>query len=368
MSLIPDCYDHIIGISRTPCAGYVPSADDVITESGVYLDEIIQLHKFIALENCEFGNDVFEIMRKSRNNAIRDFIKDGNALMSNYYQLKRKPFKGIIGTRFYDNDLTLTTDYWYGVRLLCSDVVSGSMVIRNIGALFNNTGTLAIRIYNNLNELLYSFNIDTQANAFKLTDVTSHDIELPLHSDYIENLEYFIIYKYAGNAPKNNEVYSSEKYKSRQLFYKTYSNKQFGWAEWMRCDGCKLSDTSDFIDADYDYEDLMYGLLLDAYIYCNVQDVWCHEEMDFLGNNLDMAKAYAIAYNASSRVITDLQMSRNLNRITIMEGAAMKEVRDYFNKLYVEQMDFLVENIDINQTDCFVCKDNWGFSKKHIKT
>ena len=87
MSVNTDCYENIIGLSRTECTCYDDDkpADFDTSESGLYLDELEPLDQLEGLDNCEKGS-VWEAMEKARENAVRFFIQDTNSKLLQTYQ------------------------------------------------------------------------------------------------------------------------------------------------------------------------------------------------------------------------------------------------------------------------------------------
>ncbi|RKX64672.1 MAG: hypothetical protein DRP42_05980, partial [Tenericutes bacterium] len=185
------CFENIIGLSRTPCNDYTGlSADYTTSDSGLYLDELIPLSKWETVLNCKVGELVFPFMEKARDSAIIDFRIDATAILAAQAKLRRRPFKGQVGKVKRDSTLSLTVGNWYGVVLKCDDIVGGEVAVSNIGTLFDTTGAISLRIYNNLNELITTVALNTVADALELNTVS---VTLPMHSDYVENLEYYFI-------------------------------------------------------------------------------------------------------------------------------------------------------------------------------
>jgi len=53
--LIPDCYNYIIGLSRTNCECFDIPADASESMSGLYLDELESLNIINAISECAKG-------------------------------------------------------------------------------------------------------------------------------------------------------------------------------------------------------------------------------------------------------------------------------------------------------------------------
>ena len=92
---IPDCYDSIVGLTRSDCTCYgnIPDyASDSL--SGLYIDELVGLSFIQSQANCDNNNDVFQSLERSRDNAITAFQADTNALMLQNFRMRRNPFYG----------------------------------------------------------------------------------------------------------------------------------------------------------------------------------------------------------------------------------------------------------------------------------
>lgn len=206
MSIIPACYYNIIGITRTECTCYGEIAEDYNeSNSGLYLDELELLQWVNGLTGCENGSDVFEIMYNSLQEAIKLFPAYATALMMKKYKLKRQPFYGKIGRLLFDANKTgLTAGVYYGQAWFLNDIKGGVIKIKNIYAMFDDTTTVDLYIYNSLGELVDSITLNTTANDYQVNAV---DIDLPMHDDSVDNLEYYFLWQYDGTTdPKNNKI------------------------------------------------------------------------------------------------------------------------------------------------------------------
>ena len=371
MSYQLDCFDNIIGLSRTLCSCYDSNkpADYNTSLSGLYLDELMPLTAFKSLLNCENGNEIWTLLDRSREQAILNFRADANALLLKNYKLKRKPFYGHIGKIKYSDALTITTGDWVGIRIFCADVVSGVLKIKNIGALFSETGSFTLYIYNNMNELVDTVTINTVANTHTSNDIV--DIELDLHSDYVENLEYYLIYQKNGLTPKNNIVdcLSCPKYTfdtCNPIFKWSQTNKQYGWAEYCMVGSFKRTDISDLSDLDSITGDYMYGLTLEVELKCKIAEVWCKDELDFESNPIARAMALAIRFKSGELFLNDVMLSSNINYERLINGEAHNKAREIFAEKYAEMMEYISENVDVYATDCFECKDDLNMGIKTI--
>lgn len=354
------CWDNIIGLTRTECACYsnIPSA---ISNSGLYLDELIQLRSIRDLVNCEENNDIWDKMNRARENAIRIFIADVNADMLNYYKLKRQPFYGAIGRVKATGNLNLTAGYYAGCRVYCADIVSGIFNVKKIGTLFANTGTITLWIYNNLGELLNTLTLNTTANTHNINDVA--DIELPMHDSYIDNLEYYFIYQVGANAPKNNDIkcscgrFRANFDTNRPYWYLTHSDRQYYWTYYAMAGGFYQSSIADLTDVTSTTNNYMYGLTLECEFKCKVQETLCKDYFDFDANPLAISTAIAIRYKAGELLINDILTTPNINRNVLINREHLLMMKEEIISNYRQNIKYIAGNINIHTNDCFACKD-----------
>jgi len=352
MSSSVTCFDYIIGLTRTPCSDYTGlSADYTTSDSGLYLDELIPIDKYESILNCKVGENVFTFMEKARDNAIIDFRIDATAILTQYNTLVRNPFKGRIGKVKRSDVLTLVTGNYYGIVLRFDDIVGGEIVVTDIGTIFDTTAAFNVLVYNNLNDLVATVAVTSTADVLTLTSTT---LSLPTHSDYVENLEYYFIFQYNGtNTPYDNVF--RDTCGSLCNARRSQSNKQFGFTDYMSVSGISLTSIADFSDVSICSENRCFGLTLGLYARCKVEDIWCYDEMDYVGNAVDMAIAKCIRLKAASNLIRDIALTSNLNFDSMIDGVTLGTMDEQWNGEYNEMIDFIVKNIDITKTDCFEC-------------
>lgn len=114
------CFDYVIGLYPGECDCFgEPPFDAGESNSGLFLADLIELSTLNSLLNCTHGADVWDLMEKSREDAIRRFIADMNALLLRYNKLKRQPFYGGVGRAVWKNSLSITPGKYAGIRLYC---------------------------------------------------------------------------------------------------------------------------------------------------------------------------------------------------------------------------------------------------------
>jgi len=367
MSVDISCYDNIIGLSKTQCDCFDDPAPYNLSYSNLYLDQLEPLKKLNGLVDCE-NPDLWQMMFDARAEAIIEFIGHAQALLLNYHTVKRQPFYSGIGRRKWNKAMTVDTGTYYGARFYCADIVSGVLKINNIGALFNATGTVTLKVYNNLNELITTKVITTTANTYVETAL---NLELPLHSKWVDNLEYFFIYEYDGTIkPLNNDISCGcGNYKfyfdTNKPYFRSQTDQTHGWANWLMA-GSYSGDATDFDDLNHTTSNYLYGLTFDVDLFCETAEVLCRDSMDFRANPLAIAIAIAIRYKAGEILITKLLRSTELNREILVNRQQSEDDRNFFLRRYDESLRYVVNNVDTKANDCFDCKDFIKITKSGI--
>ncbi len=276
---IPDCYNSIVGLTRTDCDCYANMPDSAADSlSGLYIDELVGMSFVQSMTNCENGDDLFLNMEKARDNAITFFQADTNALLLKDFRMRRNPFKGGIGRNVAVSGQLPAVGNYAGVRFYCNNIKGGVLQIKNIGTLFADTGVVELTVYNNSGEVVETISLNTTANLHTQNPVT---LELPLHSDYNDHMEYFFVYKVdAANMPKLNDIKCNcgsfkPKFDCKHPYFDKRHDTAYGWADWLMVGGLNSAALPDFTDCGCSTNNLMYGLTFGVELRCKIGEVLC---------------------------------------------------------------------------------------------
>ena len=366
MSIVPppigNCYDYVIGLSRTECDCHDPKTgyelDYNTSNSGLYLDEVHPLNNLSGLENCD-NQDIWRIMALARERAITTFVADTNAIISKNYQLKYRPYTGVIGRIKHDKDLNITNTY-AGIIMKCNPVKSGELVINAIGTLFNFTGTVDVTIYDNLNTNHGTYTLTTTEDTFVINTLPT-PLTLPLYSDYTDELEYYFIYTVGANQPRNNDLSCNcgtfkPVYSLKFPYYTKKKPPEYGWANYVMVGGV-VTDDLDFMNADLSGSDELNGLTLTVELRCKVGETLCKDELDFVGDPIAGAIAHAVLYRAAFHLADMIITTGEINRQSLMNREQLVEYQKEWLEKYNEMILYIVDNIDISKSDCIECRD-----------
>lgn len=367
MSIINSCYDYIIGLTKNQCECYDIPADASTSLSELYIDDLAGLSWIQGLPNCDQG-DLFAQMSRARDLAITTFQADTNAALMQGFQLKRQNYNGSIGRVQSQGTVSQAIGTYYGVRVFCDNVKSGVMVVKSIGTLFTLTDTISLEIWNNLGELVQTITLDTEANRHKKNTVS---IELPLHSPYVDHLEYYFIYQATANQAKNNDIKCNcggfKPVFNIDKPYTTYhqQDRNYMWSRWIMAGGYS-GGLPDFDNCNHTTNNLMYGLTLDIELKCKINEVLCLESLDFEGNQLAIATALAIQNKSGAILAAWVVNSQNLSRWKITNSEQLildiKEWNDTYNRMVV----FIAEQADVSLNDCLICRDVFEMTRRGI--
>jgi hypothetical protein len=351
------CLDNIIKLSRTTCECFDAPEGYNVGQSEIYLDELegISLGGLSGTENCEQG-DIWAMLDRARTNAILQFKSDLLSCIGSNFRPRRNDYKGLIGETNFNASLSILNTY-AGVALRPYEIVGGYFELKRIGLMFNVTGPITVKVYSNESTTeIASYSMTTAANALQYVTL-EEPLKLPLFSNLVSNLEYFIVYELDGSfQPKNNK---SDCGCGKQ-------NTAVSFKNWLTIHGIKGDSVSSLSNFQTSKE--LNGLVLDGVFTCDKTRLICSDEypLDFENDERAMDYAYAIRYKAGMLLVQLILDSSNINRYTIMGREALYGKRAHYEKKYQEYVAYLCENTEIVNTDCLVCRPNPNYQIGNI--
>jgi len=366
-----DCYDYIIGLSRTECTCEDPKGDFTLdfntSYSGLYIDELEPLNILASLEYCE--DDVWEILDRARENAIKNFVSDGTRELLKQNKLRTQPYTGVIGRRTNTSDRALSTTY-AGIHIICKRIVGGQLTLKKIYTAFNFTGTVTVTVADNLGTTWGTYVLNTTEDAWNENDIT--DLELPLWNDLVDNVEYFIYYTRGANQPRNNDLCCNcakrLTFNANRPYYVYGHTDAYRWAESFMVGGFDTDDISRFQEVTFDYggSDFMNGLSLEVDVDCDIGLALCKDSMNFMSDPLAIATAYAVLYKAAELLGNRLLNTKEQNYTKLVNRENLSREMLVWAAKYSELIEYIGKNTDIKKTDCLQCKDNLRIEKGTI--
>ena len=363
------CYDNIIGLSRTPVDCYDPKTGHVLdyntSYSGLFLDELQPLNRIVDLEKNM--TTVWDILNRARENAIQQFVRDGQQAIMIESRLRYNAFKGIIGRIKAKKDRAITKNYAF-VQFYCKDIAEAYITINSIGTMMNYTGTVDVMVYDNIGTLWTTLTLNTTADTLNLNALTT-PLELPLHNDYCDHIRYYFVYELTGvQQPRNNDL-SCNCGGFRPMFNveKPYYSKSYGgpngWANYIMVGGGE-TDVLDFDETDYGGSNYMNGLIFNVDIKCHIAGILCQDENDYIADPVAISVAYAVLYAAGILLIEQFFSDPRLNLGKIVDREYLAVRQKEMEVKYKEFIDYIGKTIDLTKSDCILCRDRQPITRK----
>jgi hypothetical protein len=352
MSIVPNCFEGIIGYSRkeSVCVSDLWDSSYADSDSGLYLDELPGMpQNFISSLGGNYN--IWEKFSYSLENAVRTFQIDSHAEILKYKEPARRRFYGDIGGKTFTQTLA-TCGTYHGLRFY-SDIRGGSFILRGVTLITSVTENVTLWIYDEYN-LLYTYILSSTSGVPKKTVIP------PLELDLDRN--YYFLYTTTGN-PYNNKLTCNC---GGFTWCFCPENPCFGasrekWTEWAMVGGVCGTDLSDR-DSWGTSRDAQ-GMILHGNFDCHIN--LCDDEYsDYLNNEVDMAIAQAIWYKAGEYLATYIMDSEEVNRKTLLGVEQWNANRAFYTEKYVALINFIGENYEDERDECLKCKDPHGWSKR----
>lgn len=364
---INTCLQNVIGLSRTPCDCWAEKPSDYNTsDSGFYLDEMLGINQMSGLEDCS-DEDVWTTMETAREQGIKNYMTDMKAMLSPKYESVLPYYKGKVGEA-KATALQGIQKSFAGLVIRCNPIRSGYLKINGMGAKFNATGTKHIYVYDNLGNLHDEFDINTQADVYTETTLSTA-ITLPLYSDKTAVLYYYFFY---ADTPGEPDPYMNSltcQYcggfkpcwdMGLDCFNKSQKNDRYRWARYINVSGFQFDSTDEIYNDTISYNGDMFGLTLDVETYCSVDDLFCYDTILYTADQLASAQAKAILY-CSTRFLADkILLSDKLTRSTMINRDTIREKMAEWKLDYERMTAFIAENIDVSRSGCLRCRERLG--------
>jgi hypothetical protein len=364
MSSIPSCLDNIIGLSRSTCECFDEGKpyDANESKSGRYIDETegLSLNMAEAAADCEQGS-LWDMLSKARENALLYFKSDLMGRLLTLYKHRRVPYSGLMGGADFKNSLTQTTTY-AGIQLCMQNIIGGVMSIKRIGLVFDQTADFDIYIYDNVTEsAIASYTVHTNANALTWFDLPAQ-LSLDMNNYGNESPRYWIVYPTGAYQPKDNKASCG----CGGAHYKYYWNlenpkyttyEKYRWSEFLMLTGTVGDDITKDGRKAWATTQHLQGIILDINFKCKVQDLICVDEIDFTTNEIAASMAGAIQYRAASILVDNILASGNINRYTMTDRERLMGKKNSYMKEYLDRLEWIAQNININANDCLACDD-----------
>lgn len=351
-----ECFNNIIGLTRTECECFEDAfnEDAKISDSGLYLDEASErfsINAFNAIAGCD--GDLQDILDKSRNDGITEFIYRLSQEIGSIYRPKIPSYQGKVGDNKFNSDLTIASGHGINALMIeMKDFNGASVTVNAITPYFNfSVVNLEIDVYkakkkeNALEDVELITTLDLTSTSGTHSKISIPNISLETG----RNVVYLFTYTLSNpsNLPKNNSNRCGCGATEANLHKFLHPYALFG------DDVYSLDPTKK--------KPYINGLLLHINAQCSIEDMVCE---NYSTNPLvRISIAHAIWYLAGSKLITRLLKSDKINRYTMMDREAMQHDAWGLQKKAETSLKWLATNMKVS-TDCFICDSNGGLVRK----
>jgi hypothetical protein len=377
--IIPDCFDHIIGLSRTECECFTVPAEANESLSGLFLDETedLNLRMADAGVECTTGS-LWDMLSRSRDNGIKQFKADLLSGLTGYYKKRDQEFTGTIGDVGFRKNITPAGTY-LGLSVYTRAIRGGQMKVKRIGAAFSQTGSFDIDIYNDLEDgSIETVTVNTTANKMTWTELPT-PIYLPMTNDSGGSMRYDFALLSADmpGQPKDTRVLGGcgcngkkNYYNVVQPRYTSISTASSRWMNFVMAAGFRGNDVSTPLMRDVLTHDQTYsnGLVLDVEFICDLNDLLCQAVSNFGTGNISLAMAKAVQYISAAFVCGSILSSGNINFYTMSDRERIMGKKNSYVKEYNYRLnEIIIPQFNIEGNDCLVCDTSGGPTKQLIR-
>lgn len=344
-----DCLNNIVGITKTDCecvTGVLTPEQKVavkLTKSGLTLDDLeggLNLAGIKDAGACStFIGEATKALRAAEQRTKDDII----VALSSRYDTGKRSYNGSIGGTNYAGSLTPVKRYQF--LKLEGKSIDGVIYLKGARIITANNGETSLKIIKSIAgrpaELLTEIeNIQLTANRY--TEIPLQEILLPTSLNG-SNIDYYLVWD-AGESlsikPKDNKVSCN-------------CGGGTGYDNFISVKGGETDDLEFFPQAtDYNHTK---GLIIDVSIKCETKNIICNEYDR--ENAIAVTLAYMVLYKAGEILIESILASNEVTRYTMMNREYLWGKRNHFRKEYNDRVEYLSSVIDINSSDCFVCKN-----------
>lgn len=356
-----DCIKDIIGISETDCGCITDGLTEAqlaemrISKSGLYLDKLPGGVSLVQLKDADGCKSMFDLAIDAKKEAIKTVEDDILTVLSANFSKNRNSFIGTIGTSTTTRFEIKNTNI-IGLRIVSNSVSDAVLRIQKIALGLDktiNTDLLVYRIYKgetNLGNPIKSIPISSFAGTYH-ENILPEELVLPMRADN-KALEYYLLFDRKTAQP--------------------YENK------FACCSGDALRELFSFIDITgvdiYNYNDLSTkntwanasGMILTASMRCEITDFICREYNE--SDEVAKVIAHAARFKAGELLIEAILQPGTITRAKFLDREYYWGKRNHFRAEYENRIKYLGGKnetgnwvIDVNNTDCFICKNTSMF-------
>lgn len=384
MSSTAACFENIIGLSRRDCACVEDRTVDAgVSESGLYLDELPGLRLRMLNSTVDCGDDgLWAKLERAREHGIEEVIAELSACIGANTDTARPPGTSIIGQdKNAARSAVRLNNAYHGLTIQTALVRGGVFEIMSIGTAFkavNNTGTVAVKVYNRPEESadpIAEVVLNTTPDRVTWNDL-AEPIPLLMTQDTAVNPRFWLLYEPAGMQAMNVEINCGcSGYKPHWSLtnpqYRNPSDKGAHlWAWWAMAAGTKGDNLDNRLT--WTVENPTHGLLVRVRMRCDETSTFCTDDPQYRTDPIQKVIAHAVRFKAGAALLQDILTSDRIDRYTMTAGEQLEALKeDYEREFQKRVLEFLCPTLSghdsINRYgDCRKCKDTWGMTRGTI--
>lgn len=358
MIKVLECLENIIGITESQCqcliSGLTQNEIDAlkVSKSGLYTDDLdggIHLKTLSGVDACK---GFAKLSLDARSEAIKRTSHDVVLMLNQKFSKKKDPFNGSIGTLTISQPHIMLKRYG-GMKLKPKDLSDGLLTITGGSIALSYNGSVDLLLVkafvgSNIGTLIETIPVTSSSSGFVNFQLQS-PLNLTLQSEK-QAVEYYILFDrtlLAGGQPMNNKT--SCNCGTAEKYLKQYIDVL----------GVELDNIEQLTNASTD--GFAHGLSLNISISCSNNNFICREFNE--NDAVSLVLAYCVLFKTQELIIESVLGSPEINRYTMMHREYLWGKRNHFRAEYESRIKYLGMDgvIDINDTDCYICKDETMF-------
>lgn len=384
MSIIPDCFLNLVGVSQNECECF-DTADkpEPLEEplSGLYLDELDKFPVITPeeLNDCSEGG-FWVLGARSIEAGIRDLISHVSAYVRTNTRRKINPCYGVIGDTNYEVKQQTQLLNYSGVRLFFPGLRGVKFTMKEIGVAFDTTiGSIGLTLADNITGDLGTIPVASQAHKINWNELDPY-IQMEFFSPYVRARNLFLYYENTGAFKPMTTKFFCGCNSSKQWCFNVanplgcLSKNRYSedcWAENIMAAGIEGDVEAE--REDWSCHKYTNGIYIKGDITCDDTVLFCNDDvMDFANGEIGLAVAHAIRFRAGSYFVNRLMVQRGkVNQLTALDNKTLKPLRDSFDRDFKDRVEWIGEQMARGDyleavTDCLACNDTY-VKKNYIK-
>lgn len=347
-----DCLVDLIGITKSDCACDVAGlTGDLAADwykkstSDLFLDELEGIVPLQAVgQSASCLNEMAVFYARAKESGIKQMADDIMIGLT---------MRGINGQKTYNGkiagigsgpiqDISLFDKA--GLKLSTVAMKGGVINISKITTLMSADATFDINVYkleNGATEMQFIqtiTGIQSLASGAKENVLSGNNLISLQLSEY--GADYYFLYN-AGINPKQNSISCG------------CGSAEYVLRSYLQVQGVTAVDNAGELTFTT-YNNAM-GLSFESRVGCDTTAIICEAFNNDQAAALVMA--YASRFKAGELVHEFVSKSGNINRYTMTSQESIWGKRNHFRSEYNTRINWLVENIDLNLIDCYICND-----------